>query len=55
VDDWGEQTLLGVNSETEVLGVVVGDLPGVLVVAGVDVGMDPRSYLTMLSLIATTA
>jgi hypothetical protein len=39
VDDRREQTLLGVDRETEVFGVVVGDLAGVLVVAGVDIGM----------------
>ena len=40
VDDGGEQALLGVDGEAEVLGVVVGDLFGVLVVAGVDVRVD---------------
>ena len=38
--DGREQALVGVDGEAEVLGVVVGDLLGVLVVAGVDVGVD---------------
>ena len=37
VDHRRQQALLGVDREAEVLGVVVGDLLGVLVVAGVDV------------------
>jgi hypothetical protein len=37
VDHRGEQTLIGVDREAQVLGVVVGDLLGFLVVAGVDV------------------
>src|SRR6516225_9302905 len=40
VDDGGEQALLGVDGEAEVLGVVIGDLLRFLVVAGVDVGMN---------------
>src|SRR6185369_17658450 len=37
VDDRGKQALFGVDGELEMLGVVVGDLLGFLVVAGVDV------------------